>query len=333
MGADTEITVVIPTYNRRARLALVLDALSRQSIAPGRFEAVVVDDGSQDGTLAWLGQQSFPFAFRAVSQANAGPAAARNRGLREARGELLLFLDDDVVPGPALIEEHLRSHRQETGIAVIGPLLSLPRYRQPWVAWEQDKLEKQYAAMLRGDWKPSFRQFWTGNASVARGLVVEAGGFDTSLTRAEDIELAARLALRGLRFRFNPAASGVHHAERSLESWSRMHRSYGQVEVSIHGRLGHENALDTLADNWSHLHPATKSLVKACIGRPRLTAAAERTLTAGIRGAAAAGLERAARAGCSLLANVLYWSGAGQALGVEGVRALFSRPLRPGFGT
>jgi glycosyltransferase involved in cell wall biosynthesis len=294
---------------------------------------VIVDDGSTDGTAAWLEGQSFPFVHRLISQGNSGPAAARNRGVQAARGPLVLFIDDDLVPGPELVREHLKVHAQEERIAVIGPLLSLPRYRQPWVAWEQAKVERQYAAMLRGDWKPSFRQFWTGNASVARDLVLEAGGFDSAYARAEDIELAARLAQRGVRFRFNPAAGGLHHAERSLASWSRMHRAYGQLELSIHGRFGHDNALDTLADNWSHLHAATRRLVTICVGRPRLTAAMERLLTAQIEAATTLRLERFARVGCSLLANVLYWSGAAEVLGAEGLRAVFVRPLRPGFGT
>ncbi len=329
---SVDLSIVIPTYNRRARLSLVLEALSRQSVRD-RFEVVIVDDGSTDGTAAWLEKQAFPFPKQLISQRNSGPAAARNRGVQAARGRLVLFIDDDLVPDPQLVEEHLRVHAGEERVAVIGPLRSLPRYRQPWVTWEQQKVEKQYVAMLRGDWKPSFRQFWTGNASVARDSILEAGGFDPKYARAEDIELAARLAQRGVRFRFNPKAGGLHHAERSLASWSNMHRAYGRLEISIHGRFGHDNALDTLADNWSHLHALTKALVTACVGRPLLTAAVERLLTAQVRTATALRLERTARIGCSLLANVLYWSGAAEVLGVEGLRAVFVRPLRPGFGT
>ena len=70
----------------------------------------------------------------------------------------MLFIDDDLVPNPDLIAEHLRLHRAESGIAVIGPLQSLPHYAQPWVAWEQAMVEAQYSAMKRGDWAPSFRQ-------------------------------------------------------------------------------------------------------------------------------------------------------------------------------
>jgi len=332
LDSPIDLSIIIPTFNRRRRLALVLEALARQS-APGRFEVVVVDDGSSDGTAAELESRSFAYPITLIRQVNSGPAAARNRGVQAARGRIVLFIDDDLVPGPDLVGEHLRSHAEESGIAVIGPLLSLPRYRQPWVAWEQEKLEKQYAAIRRGDWKPSFRQFWTGNASVARQTLLEAGGFDTSYARAEDVELAARLALRGIHFRFNPKASGLHHAERSLASWSKMHRAYGRLEISIHGRFGRDNALDTLADNWVHLHAANRALVSFSLGRPRFTAAAERGLAAAILALSALRAGRPARIACSFLANILYWNGVAEALGVGDLRAAFLRPLKPQLGT
>jgi GT2 family glycosyltransferase len=322
-----QISVVIPTFNRRARLALVLDALKHQTIAAERFEVVVVDDGSQDGTADWLEAVQLPFALRVLRQANKGPAAARNAGVENARAPLLLFIDDDVVPVPEMIGEHLASQAAEPDVAVMGPLGSLPLYTQPWIAWEQAKLEKQYRAMLRGAWAPTYRQFWTGNASLPRQWVLDASGFDVTLKRAEDIELAARLAQRGLRFRFNPRAVGMHHAERSLAAWARMHSSYGSVEPIIHGRFGREHVLETLAANWRGLHPAVKALVRSCIGRPQMVAMVSRSLMLAIEGAAAVGLEGPAHVACSMLANVNYWSGSAETLGVDELRAqIFARP-------
>src|SRR5262249_36050698 len=150
------------------RLARVLQAITDQSLEHDKFQVVVVDDGSTDGTAAWLHQQRFDFGLCILEQKNQGPAAARNAGVARGEGEVVLFLDDDVVPGPNLIAEHLKSHDAESDIVVTGPLGSLPSYRQPWVAWEQAKLEAQYRAMMRGDYSPTFRQFWTGNASLAK---------------------------------------------------------------------------------------------------------------------------------------------------------------------
>jgi len=320
------LSVVLPTYNRRARLARVLDGLDRQSVSPSRFEVVVVDDGSTDDTQVWLERnRERRYHVTVVCQKNSGPAKARNTGIEAARGKLLLFIDDDVEPTPNLVAEHLKCHESDPNLVVIGPLASLEHYRQPWVAWEQAKVEAQYAAMLRGDYAPTFRQFWTGNASVGRQHVLDAGGFDPAFLRAEDIELGRRLHERGLRFVFQPAARGLHHAERSLPAWMAMHRSYGALEVRIFGALGDEHLIDVLAGNWSRIHPATRWLVTYCVPKPRRLALASTSLKRWLEVGAAIGLPVGAKQACGLLANLIYWSASVEALGEKRAEGVFRR--------
>jgi GT2 family glycosyltransferase len=319
----TTITVVIPTYQRKDRLARVLDGLAQQTHSA--FDVVVVDDGSTDGTAGYLREARFPFEVRAISQLNAGPAAARNAGVAAAKGEVVLFLDDDVLPAPELVGEHLRAQAEQARCAITGPLGSLSRYAQPWVAWEQAMLEDQYGAMNRGEWEPTFRQFWTGNASVAREEIVAAGGFDPAFRRAEDVELAARLARRGVRFRFHPAARTEHAAERTLDSWCAMHLAYGRLERRIFAHLGEGHALSTLAENWARLHPATRSLVRACLRADALRGAAILGLRGVLQASRIAPASRIARRACSALANILYWSGAHEAMGAQGFQEMVVR--------
>ena len=310
-----KLSVVIPTFNRRDRLERVLAALERQTTPPSEFEVVVVDDGSTDGTSEWLGQRSTSFELRALRQTNAGPARARNVGVEQAAGEIVLFIDDDVEPVPELIAEHLSVHAAEPDVVVIGPLASLPHYEQPWVAWEQAKVEAQYRAMERGDWAPTFRQFWTGNASLARRHILGAGGFNPDFLRAEDVELGVRLKNRGLGFRFNPRARGLHFAERSLASWERVHESYGKAEVAIFGELGSDELLEMLAANWQRLNPATRWLVRNCLGKPRLHSAARLLLRSHLQVALRLRLPMMSEQVCSVFANLLYWEASTQALG------------------
>jgi glycosyltransferase involved in cell wall biosynthesis len=295
----------------------VLGALDAQTASPDTFEVVVVDDGSSDGTSDWLRTQGYSFSLRPLGQVNAGPAVARNAGVEAARGELVLFLDDDVVPMADLIAEHLRSHAAESAaLAVIGPLVSLPRYKQPWVAWEQTHVERQYAAMIRGDFAPTFRQFWTGNASVAKSEVIAAGLFNPAFLRAEDVELGARLHERGVEFRFNPAARGLHHAERPLASWSNAHASYGRLEVQILGRFGEKALIKVLAENFNHLRPAMRRLVRQIVGRPMRHAGAKALLGTFLESPAAQ-VRSLSGPACSVLANLLYWQACREALGPE----------------
>src|SRR5258707_10281865 len=98
------LSVVIPTYNRCASLRRLLDALARQTLSADRFEVIVVDDGSSDGTRELLRTLKTPYALVSIEQPNQGPGAARNRGVRAASGDLILFLDDDVVPMDDLLD-------------------------------------------------------------------------------------------------------------------------------------------------------------------------------------------------------------------------------------
>ena len=323
--AVPRVSVIIPTYNRKDRLAIVLGGLDRQTAPPEAFEVVIVDDGSSDGTTEWISAQRRRYAIRGIRQANGGPARARNAAIAAAEGSLLLFIDDDIEPTPPLVAEHLASHDAEAKIVVTGPMASLPHYRQPWVAWEQAKIEAQYAAMERGDWHPTYRQFWTGNASIARQAVLDAGGFDPNYLRAEDIELGRRLHARGFRFRFNPRARGLHHAERTLESWENVHRSYGRLEVDILAQAGEEDVTDVLAGNWLRVHRLTRALVERCAGNPKSTAAVGAALKALIRTEMVTSAPLGAGRACSVLANLHYWQACFDALGKARTAEVFRR--------
>lgn len=311
------VSVVIPTYNRRPRLARVLSALAAQTFPPERIEVVVVDDGSTDDTVEWLESASFPFSLRVESQANSGPAAARNRGVQAASSDWILFLDDDVVPDPLLVQAHMENHEKAEGdVVVLGTLSSLPSYSQPWVAWEQVQLEKQYAAMVRGDYQPTYRQFWTGNASVRRSRLLEAGLFDVTLKRGEDVELGRRLADAGVGYVFDPRAKGLHHAERTLKSFCHAHATYGEMEVSMFDGSP-EGAEEMLAGNWHRLHPLQRSALSCLLVRPEAAELASKLLCRYLESKAAGRVSKLDRAACSLLANVLYWNSSKRTLGPD----------------
>ena len=326
MASLPRVSIILPTYNRRERLARVFSGLDRQTTPSDRFEVVVVDDGSTDDTRAWLDKnRARSYAVQPVHQENGGPARARNSGVDVARGEVLLFIDDDVEPTPNLVAEHLRLHDAEANLVVMGPLASLDHYAQPWVAWEQAKLESQYEAMIRGDWEPTFRQFWTGNASVGRAQVIAAGKFDPTFLRAEDVELGRRLYEHGLKFRFNPKARGLHHAERSLDAWINMHRYYGELEVQIFGALGETTLFETLAGNWSRIHPATRELVTRCLHSPTRHRAVTYALRRWLELGARTKLPFAALQACGALANLIYWEASARALGRARADRIFER--------
>ena len=306
-----QISVVVPTYNRLGRLAKVISALEQQEFPSDDYEIIVVCDGSSDGTEDYLNGLSSERNVRCFSQANQGPAAARNLGIKKAIGEFVVFIDDDVVASPQLLAEHMRSHR-EAGreIVVIGPLLSPDGFEMaPWVRWEQEMLMKQYRTLLAGIWQTSARQFYTGNASIRRSHILAAGGFDEGFRRAEDVELAYRLASRGLDFILNMEAAGLHFAERSFRSWLEAAQTYGRNDVIFARDRNQKWLLPKLQAEFRERHVLIQSLVCWCRGRPRLTAIAGYVMKLSADGATLIGAERIERLAYSGLFNLKYYSG------------------------
>ncbi|HEX2785758.1 MAG TPA: glycosyltransferase, partial [Ilumatobacteraceae bacterium] len=222
-----------------------------------------------------------PLTVVHARQDNAGPGAARNHGAQLARGRLVLFIDDDIVATPTLVEQHLRAHGDSTFSVVIGPMSNAPGFKySPWVAWEQAKLYKQYRAMHDGVYAASFRQFYTGNASLPRELFFRAGGFDTTFRRAEDIELSYRLDQLGATFVFDETAIAYHFAERSFASWIAAADAYGRNDVTFARDHDQHWLLPAMATEFKERSVFTRVLVRACLTRPRLGTVAARSLRA-----------------------------------------------------
>ena len=269
----TRVSVVMPTYNRWDQLRAALDALAAQTVPADEIEVVVVSDGSTDETDDHLraGRTPRPVVF--VGQANRGAAAARNAGVDAASGELVVFIDDDVVAAPDCIAAHLAAHERSPGRrVVIGPLLTpTDAPLEPWVQWEQAMLYKQYDAMARGDWAPTARQFYTGNASLPRRMLVDIGGFDESFRRAEDVELAYRLNDEGVTFEFEFEARAFHHARRSYESWLSIASSYGRSDVVFWRDHGQRWLVPTIRREYEDRHRLTRAYTRLGLAVPALS--------------------------------------------------------------
>jgi len=121
MNRKLQISVIIPTYNRKEPVLQALDSLSRQTLPPDRYEVIIVDDGSPDDA-SFLEGRRYPFALRRIRQPNRGATAARNYGAQHSRGDILVFMDDDVVVSPpALAALAQACHRYER-VVVLGAL-------------------------------------------------------------------------------------------------------------------------------------------------------------------------------------------------------------------
>jgi glycosyltransferase involved in cell wall biosynthesis len=241
MVAAPRFTVIMPTYNRRDALGLVLDAWERQRPDDLGFEVVVVDDGSTDGTAEALeDRRSQRFALRTAMQSNAGPAAARNRGMAQARGDIVLFSGDDIEPTPDLLAEHLAGHEAAADVRVA--ILGLTRWPDgaPQTATMRhvDGVGAQqfsYSYFTDGA-EYDFRHFYTSNVSLHRTMLeAEPEGFCTEFPAAafEDAEFAYRLAGHGMRIVYRQAAVAYHHHRYDAEGFFRRQIRCGEMAAIL----------------------------------------------------------------------------------------------------
>jgi GT2 family glycosyltransferase len=214
-GAAPELSVVVPTFRREADLRRLLDGLRGQTVAGERFEVLVVDDDpdGREARIAADAGAAEPFGLRRLANPCDGAAAARNHGAGAAAAPLLLFLDDDVVPDPRLLEEHLAWHASgEGGGVLVGAYR--PRPERPGFCaqvarlWWQDFFDRLAEAR-----EITFVGALTANMSVRREILDRVGDFSEEYARArrEDWEWGLRARRAGVRIGFERAASARHH--------------------------------------------------------------------------------------------------------------------------
>ncbi|HEX8742994.1 MAG TPA: glycosyltransferase [Thermoleophilaceae bacterium] len=227
-----DVTVVIPTRDRWDVLARTLAGLRRQDLGGVRAEVVVVDNGSRERPeLAGV---------RVVVEAAPGAAAARNRGIAEARGRLVLFIGDDCIPADEhLVRGHVEAHVEGTVRAVTGRIEWDPAVERTEVMdWLERSGHMVDMERLRRE-PPGPETFYTGNVSVPRAALLECAGFDQRFSGYgfEDLELALRLADRGVAFGHRPDLGVLHShrygIERSLERMTAVGRG-GRLLHAIH---------------------------------------------------------------------------------------------------
>jgi len=248
------ISVILPTHNRKEMLRRALEAMANQSYPEDLYEVVVVDDGSTDGTADFLAEFSLPHLhLRYLTGEQKGPAAARNLGVWQARGEVILFTGDDCIPDADLLLKHGRRHQAEKDIAVLGYVDWHPEANlNPLMHLLAHHGQTAYPMMENPDRVgPQF--FYTSNVSAKKEHLVQAGGFDEDFKWAalEDTELGMRLARLGVRLVLERAAITYHHHEHTWQSIAGRQRALGRaaaVFIRKDPELREELGIDDLAD-------------------------------------------------------------------------------------
>ena len=231
-----DLTIVIPTYNRRALLRDAVASLRAQTFPADRYEIVIVSDGSTDGTDDDYGTPLQSPLTRLIRQEKRGfgLAAARNLGLRNAQGRLILFFDDDMVADEDLAAAHVDAHaRFDEHVAVCGRVKLAPDLPQtPFCQIVLGDICRLFADNPDEARFLDFGMALSWQTSFKRAALERLGGYDDTfrLYGWEDVEFSYRASQQGMRFWYEPRAVAFHrdqrntlprHAER-LRNGSRM---------------------------------------------------------------------------------------------------------------
>lgn len=220
-ASTIDVSVVIPAYGRAERLRVLVDQVLDQDLEGARAELIIVDDGSPEPVELSIKQaiSTTPFAVNLLRRENGGPAAARNYGAAAARGELLLFIDDDLSIPRDLIRQHLTVQR-ECGPALVNCALDWrieaePEpfarwYRQRTADWGQSRIENG-RPVAEGVLEITAPLASTANLSIPRMDFEGLGGFDEGYPYGcEDQDLAGRADRAGLRILLTTRTTALH---------------------------------------------------------------------------------------------------------------------------
>lgn len=220
-------SVIIPAYNARNTIEKCMLALTNQSVPKENYEVIVVDDGSTDNTAEMVKK----FQVKYFHQPNHGPATARNKGVREAKGEIILFTDADCVPRDNWIEEMAKPFENPEVMAVKGAYKT--EQKTLIARFAQVEFEERFNMLKKAE---SIDMVDTYSAGYRKSVFLSLGGFDPSFPFAnnEDTELSYKMSRAGHRMVFKPNAIVYHfgHPD-SIRKYARLKfwRGYWRMVV------------------------------------------------------------------------------------------------------
>lgn len=199
MESKIQISIIIPTRNRKKILKKCLKALNKQSCSSNKYEIIIIDDGSNQDNKTMIESLNLKPNIRYYYQEHSGSAKSRNKGINLAKGKYIIFIDDDIIVNEQFIESHLNKLLENENVIVHGPVIHTNDVNNPTSAKKKIR-----------DFSTAF--FATGNASIKKSYLIEAGLFNENFYEYgwEDLEFGKRLKQLNLEAIKAKNAVGYH---------------------------------------------------------------------------------------------------------------------------
>ncbi|MDP8240753.1 MAG: glycosyltransferase [Candidatus Hatepunaea meridiana] len=246
--SKVEISIIIPTYNSLNLLEQTIACLEKQSPDPQFFQTIVVDDGSTDCTSEFLHSYNGRLNLDVVVfPVNKGRAAARNSGVKKAKGKLLLFIDGDMVFNANLVKDHLNKHSKKEAV-ILGKVVyskSLP------CKGYQRYIETRGPNKLPPGTPLPGRYFLSGHTSIPKAVFNDVNGFDERFREhgGEDLDLGMSLVSKGYEIIYAPELLTEHLHIRELSDVLRITRKYGNTSIPLLV-VKHTELIEQMRLNW-----------------------------------------------------------------------------------
>lgn len=233
-GEGLSVSVVVPVYNGESTIGKCIESLLLQDFPAQRFEVVIVENGSTDGTTGIVSR----YPVRLLHNTVRGPSAARQFGLGQSVADVIAFTDADCYADPHWLSELTKPYTDLRVGGVGGPILGYKHPERNVVEqFADDKLPLiNFTTPRDGEYMPRLH---TCNASYRRALVQKIGGFDTRLITADDTDLSWRLQLQtGAALAYAPKAVVYHHHRTTQHGLAKQYRQYGFAEILLDTMYG-----------------------------------------------------------------------------------------------
>ncbi len=209
------MSIIIPTYNREDMIGNCLDSIKNVDYPKEKMEVIVVDDGSVDNTLKIISK----YDIKKIKQNHAGPAVARNNGIKNSKGSIIVFTDDDCVVPKNWLKDLAKYFRDKTIVAVGGSIE--PIGESLAVKYEQYRRYLLYGKLGSNVFSKGFSYLPTCNLAVRKTIIKEIGFFDKSFKHAaaEDVDFCYRIYKTGKIMFYDPRIAIKHYHK---QAWMKI---------------------------------------------------------------------------------------------------------------